>query len=142
MKKFLILSIILCLTSAIHHLNAQEVKQLTTEEFKKEIWDYTTDKEWKYKGSKPAIIDLYATWCPPCKKLSPILANIQKEYGKKLQIYKIDVDKEPELAGLFEASSIPTLVFIPKTGHPFKIVGLRPQEQLEQIITEKLEIKK
>ncbi len=46
MKKFLILSIILCLTSAIHHLNAQEVKQLTTEEFKKEIWDYTTDKEW------------------------------------------------------------------------------------------------
>lgn len=88
MKKFLILSIILCLTSAIHHLNAQEVKQLTTEEFKKEIWDYTTDKEWKYKGSKPAIIDLYATWCPPCKKLSPILDEIQKEYGKKSESIK------------------------------------------------------
>ncbi len=141
MKKFLILSIILCLTSAIRHLNAQEVKQLTTEEFKKEIEKGTTDKEWKYKGSKPAIIDLYATWCPPCKKLSPILDEIQKEYGKKIRIYKVDVDKSRELAQLFNASSIPMMVFIPKDGKPFIVTGFRPKNQLEHIISEKLNIK-
>lgn len=121
---------------------AQEVKKLSTADFKKEIWDYTANKDWKYLGDKPAIIDLYATWCPPCKKLSPILEKIQKEYGKKLQIYKVDVDKEPELAQLFNATSIPMMVFIPKDGKPFTVTGLRPQAQLEQIITEKMDIKK
>ena len=122
--------------------NAQEVKHLTTAEFKKQIWDYSKDKDWKYLGDQPAIIDLYATWCPPCKKLSPILEEIQKEYGKKIQIYKVDVDKEQELAQLFNATSIPLMIFIPKNGKPFAVAGLRPQESIEQIISEKLEVKK
>lgn len=142
MKKLLILSIIFCLAGAFHMTQAQEVKKLSTADFKKEIWDYTANKDWKYLGDKPAIIDLYATWCPPCKKLSPILEKIQKDYGKKLQIYKVDVDKEPELAQLFNATSIPMMVFIPKDGKPFTVTGLRPQNQLEQIITEKMDIKK
>ena len=79
---------------------------------------------------------------PPCKKLSPILEEIQKQYGKKIQIYKVDVDKESELARLFNASSIPLMVFIPKDGKPFTITGLRPQEQIEQLIGEKLGVKK
>lgn len=142
MKKLLILSIIFCLAGAFRMTQAQEVKKLSTADFKKEIWDYSANKDWKYLGDKPAIIDLYATWCPPCKKLSPILEKIQKEYGKKLQIYKVDVDKEPELAQLFSATSIPMMVFIPKDGKPFTVTGLRPQNQLEQIITEKMDIKK
>ena len=123
-------------------MHAQTVKHLTTAEFKKEIWDYSANKEWKYLGDKPAIIDLFATWCPPCKKLSPILEEIQKQYGNKIQIYKVDVDKEPELAQLFKASSIPVMIFIPKDGKPFSVVGLRPQEQIEQLISEKLDVKK
>jgi len=142
MKQIVILSIILCLTGIASQLNAQEVKHLTTEEFKKQIWDYSTNKDWKYLGNRPAIVDLYATWCPPCKKLSPILEQIQKEYGKKIQIYKVDVDKSPELAQLFNANSIPLMIFIPKDGKPFAVTGLRPQNQLEQIISEKLDIKK
>lgn len=142
MKKLLITLIAVCLSGIIYSTQAQEVKKLTTADFKKEIWDYTSNKDWKYLGDKPAIIDLYATWCPPCKKLSPILEKIQKEYGKKIQIYKVDVDKESELAKLFNATSIPLMVFIPKDGKPFLITGLRPQEQLEQIIAEKLNVKK
>ena len=142
MKKLLILSIIFCLTGTIHLLQAQDVKSLTTADFKKEIWNYSSDKDWKYLGDKPAIVDLFATWCPPCKKLSPILEQVQKDFGKKIQIYKIDVDKEPEIAKLFNATSIPMMIFIPKEGKPFAVTGLRPQEQIEQIIIEKLNIKK
>ena len=142
MKKLFILSIILCVLGITNVTQAQEVKPLSTADFKKEIWDFSTNKDWKYLGDKPAIVDLYATWSPPCKKLSPILEKIQKDYGKKIQIYKADVDKEPELARLFNATSIPMMVFIPQNGKPFIVTGLRPQEQLEQIIHEKLDIKK
>lgn len=142
MKKILILSIIFCLAGATHFICAQEIRHLTTADFKKEIWDFSKDKDWKYLGDKPAIIDLYATWCPPCKKLSPILEQIQKDYDKKIQIYKVDVDKEPELAQLFNATSIPMMIFIPKASKPFAVTGFRTQTQIEQIITEKLDIKK
>lgn len=142
MKKTFFLLIAIFAAAAFTSVHAQTVKNLTTAEFKKEVWDYSTDKDWKYLGDKPAIIDLYATWCPPCKKLSPILEEIQKQYGKKIQVYKIDVDKEPEVTRLFKASSIPVMIFIPKDGKPFSVVGLRPQEQIEQLIGEKLGVKK
>lgn len=142
MKKILILCIGFLLVGSIQIIHAQEVKNLNTEEFKKTIWNFKDNKDWKYLGEKPAILDLYATWCPPCKKLSPVLETIQKEYGDKIQIYKIDVDKDPKLAQLFNATSIPLMIFIPKNGKPFSVTGFRPQEQIEQIITEKLEIKK
>lgn len=141
MKKLLFLGIAF-ITVFCQFSNGQTVKHLTTSEFKEKIWNYKQDKDWKYLGDKPAIIDLYATWCPPCKKLSPVLEEIQKTYGKKIQIYKVDVDKEPELAQLFNATSIPLMIFIPKEGKPFAVGGFRPQEQIEQILAEKLEVKK
>ncbi len=136
MKKVLI-PFILLLTFSIG-TKAQTVEPLTNDQFKEKIWNYDTDKEWKYLGDKPAIIDLYATWCGPCKRLAPILEEIQKEYGSKIQIYKVDTDKEKQLSNLFNVSSIPLMVFIPKKGEPFLVTGLRPKEQLVKIINEKL----
>lgn len=136
MKKVLI-PFILLLTFSIG-TKAQTVEPLTNDQFKEKIWNYDTDKEWKYLGNKPAIIDLYATWCGPCKRLAPILEEIQKEYGSKIQIYKVDTDKEKQLSNLFNVSSIPLMVFIPKKGEPFLVTGLRPKEQLVEIINEKL----
>ncbi|MEG2340582.1 MAG: thioredoxin domain-containing protein [Odoribacter sp.] len=141
MKKTLILFLLLTMWT-MQFANAQNIINLTTKEFKEKIWDFDKNKDWKFIGDKPVIIDLYATWCPPCKKLSPILEEIQKQYGNKIKIYKIDVDKDPQLAQLFNASSIPLMIFIPKNGKPFTVAGLRPQEQIEQIITEKLDVKK
>lgn len=142
MKKMILSTLILCLAGMVFTAKAQEVKSLTDEEFKKEIWNYTDNKDWKFLGDKPVIIDLYATWCPPCKKLAPILEQVQKEYGEKIQIYKVDVDKEKSISQLFNVKSIPVMVFIPRDGKPFTVVGLRPQNQIEQIIQEKLDIKK
>ena len=136
MKKVLI-PFILLLTFSIG-TKAQTVEPLTNDQFKEKIWNYDTDKEWKYLGDKPAIIDLYATRCGPCKRLAPILEEIQKEYGSKIQIYKVDTDKEKQLSNLFNVSSIPLMVFIPKKGEPFLVTGLRPKEQLVEIINEKL----
>ncbi len=138
MKNKFILLFVLFLSGLFLTANGQTVKELTTQEFKNLIWNYDKDKEWKYIGKKPVIIDLYATWCGPCKRLAPILADIQKDYGNKLQIYKVDTDKERQLARLFNVSSIPLMVFIPTEGQPFLVGGLRPKEQLVQIINEKL----
>lgn len=141
MKNIIILTILLLVASFLP-VKAQSVKNISTKEFKEQIWNFDNDKEWKFKGDKPIIIDLFATWCPPCKKLSPILEEIQKQYGDKIQIYKVDVDKEPQIAQLFNATSIPLMVFVPQNGKPFTVAGLRPQEQLEQIITDRLDVKK
>ena len=74
--------------------------------FIKDIFDYEKSKEWKYKGDKPAIIDLYADWCGPCRMTAPIMKELAKEYAGKIVIYKVNVDKEKELAALFNATTI------------------------------------
>ena len=101
MKNKFILLFFLLLSGLFLTVNGQTVKELTTQEFKDQIWNYDKNKEWKFDGKKPVIIDLYATWCGPCKRLAPILSDIQKDYGDKIQIYKVDTDKERELARLF-----------------------------------------
>lgn len=86
--------------------------------FLQQIFDYEKSSEWQYKGDKPAIIDLYADWCGPCRTVAPIMKDLAKEYSGKIVIYKINVDKEKELAALFNATSIPLFVFIPMDGEP------------------------
>ena len=86
--------------------------------FIKDIFDFEKSKEWKYKGTKPAIIDLYADWCGPCRQTAPIMKELAKEYAGKIIIYKVNVDKQKELAALFNATSIPLFVFIPMKGEP------------------------
>lgn len=66
--------------------------------FIKDVFDYEKSKEWKYKGDKPAIIDLYADWCGPYRMTAPIMKELAKEYAGKIVIYKVNVDKEKELA--------------------------------------------
>ena len=106
--------------------------QLTKEEFKKKVMDY--EKEWNFIGDKPAIIDFYATWCGPCKATAPILEEIAGEYEGKLDVYKVDVDQEQELAALFGVRSIPTLLFIPKDGSPQMKVGALSRSGFEEMI--------
>lgn len=112
--------------------------QLTTEAFKQDIFDYTQEKEWKYKGTKPAIIDFYADWCGPCKMVAPILEELAGEYKDSLTIYKVDTEVEQELAAVFGIQSIPTFLFIPMEGLPMLQPGALPKKAFQQVIAEHL----
>ena len=108
---------------------------LTTAEFKKLVVNYDANpSEWKYLGDKPCIVDFWATWCPPCKVIAPILDDLAKEYKGQIYIYKVDVDKEPQLASAFGIQSIPTLLFVPMTGDPRAEVGAIPKETFKDRI--------
>ena len=112
--------------------------QLTTEKFKEDIFDYTTEKEWNYKGEVPAIIDFYADWCGPCKMIAPVLEELAKEYDGKLTIYKVDTEVEQELSAVFQIRSIPSMLFIPTESQPMMQAGALPKNVLEKVINEEL----
>lgn len=123
--------------------NDMEVIALTKADFLKKVYNYETNpNEWKFEGNRPAIIDFYATWCGPCKAMAPILDSISKDYAGKIDVYKIDVDKESELAGAFGIQSIPTLLMIPAKGDPKILQGALPKDQLAKIVNEFLLEKK
>ena len=103
--------------------------------FIKDIFDYEKSKEWKYKGDKPAIIDLYADWCGR-RMTAPIMKELAKEYAGKIVIYKVNVDKEKELAALFNATSIPLFVFIPMQGEPQLFRGAADKATYKKAIDE------
>jgi len=120
-------------TTGIVHLN--------NDTFKKLVFNYEAGKEWKYEGSKPAIIDFYADWCAPCRQLSPVVEELAKEYSGKIVVYKVDTDVEKELAQSLGISALPTLLFIPASGQPQITQGAMPREMLVKAINDVLLIK-
>lgn len=115
--------------------------KLTAEEFKKRIANYETHpNEWVYLGERPAVIDFYATWCGPCKMTAPIFADLANTFAGKVDFYKIDIDQQPELAGLFGVTSIPSLLFIPKEGKPSMSVGAMERQQMQAAIQDLLNV--
>jgi thioredoxin 1 len=112
--------------------------KLSTEDFKEKVFNYETEKEWKYKGAVPAIIDFYADWCGPCKMVAPVLEELAAEYEGKLVIYKVDTEKEMELASVFGIQSIPTFLFIPVDGDPMMQPGAFPKKVFKEIIEDHL----
>jgi thioredoxin len=119
------------------------VIQMNKQMFLDKVFDYTTGAtEWKYQGDKPCVIDFYATWCGPCRMVAPILKDLAKEYGDSIVIYKVDTDKEKELSMAMGIQSLPTIVFIPKTGQPQVIVGAADKTTFRRAIDEVLLNKK
>jgi len=118
------------------------IEFLTKETFKEKVFNWEENKEWKYEGSVPCLIDFYADWCAPCKMVAPVLEELQKEYGDKLIIYKIDTEKEQELAGMFGIRSIPSLLFVPTEGQPQMAMGALPKATFEKAISDVLKVEK
>ena len=115
---------------------AEDVVYITTEQFLERICDLRNEKEWKYKGDKPCVIDFYTTWCGPCKRLAPIMETLSEKYKGKVIFYKVDTERERELAYFFQISSIPQVLYIPKAGDPMLLKGLYPKDNIVQIIEE------
>ena len=117
-----------------------KLEHLTNETFKQKIFNYEVNKEWKFEGNIPVIIDFYADWCAPCKIVGPILEELKEEYGDKLDIFKVNTEQERELSSVFGIQSIPSLLFIPREGQPQMAMGALPKETFKQAIAEVLSI--
>ncbi len=117
-----------------------KLEHLTKETFKEKVFNFESNTEWKYEGTKPAIIDFYADWCGPCKMVAPVLEELKDEYGDKLEIFKIDTEAERELSAMFGIRSIPSILFIPVEGQPQMAMGALPKETFRQAISDVLHI--
>ena len=117
------------------------VKNITNDYFNKNVYNIKNtekDGELKFLGDKPVVVDFHAKWCGPCKVLGPVLEDLDKDYNGNLDIYKVDIEDEMELAQTFGVMSVPTLLFIPTEGKPSMSPGAPSKDQLKEIIDEKL----
>jgi len=116
------------------------VENLTKETFLNKVFNFEENKEWKFEGTKPAVIDFYADWCGPCKMVSPILEELSEEYDEKVDIYKINTEAEIELASAFGIRSIPSILFVPMDGQPQMAQGALPKETFVKAFDEVLDV--
>jgi thioredoxin 1 len=115
---------------------------LTKETFLSKVFNYEQNKEWKFEGERPCMIDFYADWCGPCKMVAPVLEELSSEYEGKLDIYKVDTEKEQELASVFGIRSIPSILFVPKEGQPQMAMGALPKDTFEKAFKDVLGVEK
>lgn len=115
-------------------------QELTKETFVEKISDIEVE-DFKFKGDKPAVIDFWAPWCGPCKMVSPIIEKLGERFEGRVDVYKVNVDEQQELAATFGIQSIPSFLFIPKEGEPQMAVGALPESKFEQAFEEIFDIK-
>lgn len=131
-----ILFILTWLTLFSLPMMADDVVYLTTAQFRERVFDYKTERDWNFRGNKPCVIDFYTTWCGPCKRLAPIMEELSQTYCDRVTFYKVDTERERELAYVFGINSIPQVLYIPMEGKPMLLQGLYPKENIIQIIDE------
>ena len=99
------------------------VVTITTENFAQEV----------LHSDKPVLLDFWASWCGPCRMLSPIVDEVAEE-RTDVKVGKVNVDEQPDLASAFQVASIPTLVLVKNGEVVQKLVGVRPKEEIKKIM--------
>ena len=118
---------------------AGSVIQMNKAMFIEKVFNYVENpNDWKYLGDKPCIIDFYADWCGPCKKVAPVMAELADQYKDQVVIYKVNTDQERELAQLFNIRSIPSILYCPAEGKPQMTMGALPKAEFEKMIKDLL----
>ena len=143
MKKLLLILLVAFIGANSFAQSNSDVKviHLDDDSFKEKVFDYVNGKEWKFLGDKPVIVDFYADWCGPCKRIAPVLKELQKEYGSSIQIYKVNTDMSPTVSAAFGIKSIPSLLFVPMEGKPTMAQGALPKATFVKAINDVLGVK-
>ena len=117
--------------------DTEKVTVLTEDQYKSSVEDFTTS-EWEYLGEGPAVVDFYADWCGPCRKLAPVMDELAAEYAGKVKFYKVNIDNAKALAAAYGIRSIPSVLFIPAGEEPKMNVGLMSKEEFKEKLEELL----
>lgn len=113
------------------------VHTINQEQFKVLIADWSA-RQWKMRSERPVVIDFYADWCAPCKRLEPRLRQIAQIYRGEVDFYRIDVDKNPQIAETFQIRNIPYLLICPLEGQLKSVIGLFPMNEYIRVINQAL----
>lgn len=104
------------------------IKELSYKDFIRDVWDFETYPDsFAFKGKTPCVIDFYATWCGPCKKIAPVMESLAKEFKGKVNVYKVDVDAEQKLSTVLKIRNIPTVYFLEEGKQPSYSVGAKDE---------------
>jgi thioredoxin len=143
MKKILALMLLalVALAASAQQYNDDEVvvdtvytvHSIDQDQFKELIADWKA-RDWQMVSPRPVVVDFYADWCRPCRRLAPILRDIAQHYNGEVDFYRINVDENPEIASVFQIRSIPLLLICPLEGEPKTVVGLYSQEEYIRVI--------
>ena len=131
---------LLALVLSFGAMYAQKPVELNKASFIEKVFDFEKGTEWKYKGDKPAIIDFYADWCGPCKRIAPHLADIAADYAGKVVVYKVNVDNNREIAQAFGVRGIPMVLFVPVQGDYQKSVGSMARDAYYKAVKDVLKV--
>lgn len=144
MKKLLPLALALLAALAVNAQRAIEnadtvytVHSMTQDRFIEVVADYAA-RDWEMKNARPVVVDFYADWCQPCKRLEPILREVAQHYNGEVDFYRINVDINSEIADVFQIRSIPYLLICPLQGEPKNVIGLYSVQEYIRVINQAL----
>ena len=111
-----------------------EMEKLTKDAFLKKVFNYEQNKEWKYEGELPCLIDFYADWCGPCRMLAPELERLAQATQGQLKIVKVNVDENPATPGQYGVRGIPAFIVF-KDGQPVeRETGIIPKSRMRSML--------
>ena len=145
MKKRILFSVLLALVAfgvKAQRYNADldtvyTVHSIDQDRFKEVIADWNA-VDWVMVNPRPVIVDFYADWCQPCKRLEPILRQIAQHYNGEVDFYRLNVDENPDIANVFLVRSIPFLLICPLEGEPKSVIGLYSQQEYIRVFNQAL----
>ncbi len=109
------------------------VHSIDQDRFKDVIADWNA-VDWVMRSERPVVVDFYADWCQPCKRLEPILRHVAQHYNGEVDFYRINVDQNSDICDVFQIRSIPFLLICPLQGEPKSVIGLYPEQEYIRVI--------
>ncbi len=132
---------VLAVLAYIVPTRAQKINRpvdLTDETFIARVFDYRDTAKMQYCGELPAVVDFHAVWCGPCRMVTPVMKELAEKYAGRIVVYKVNIDRAPEVTRALGVTGVPTVMFVPLKGAPTLAVGARAAEFYDTAVRQML----